>query len=93
MCCNGNALLVIYAVQLGLTCSSNITVPPVGAFEVDKAKRGCSQFDEAQVHEQGWGGDGKCFPLGKRSAYKICQDGAEEEHLQAAHTVQKRCSW
>ena len=87
MCCKANALLVIYAVQPGLACCSDITVPPVGAFEVDKAKRGCSQFDEAQVHEQGWGGDGKRFPLGKRSAHKICQYCAEEEHLQAAHTV------
>lgn len=85
-------LLPVVCKQLRRTCCSNITVPAVGAFEVDETQRGCSQLDKAQVHEQGWGGDGECLPLGKRSAYKVCQNSTKEQHLQHALKVWYRTS-
>lgn len=78
---------LVCSVQLGLTCSSKITVPPVWTFEIYKTKRRYGQLDKAQVHEQGWSGDRKRLPFGKASADKVCQNGAKEEHLQPAMSL------
>ena len=34
-----------------LTSCGHITVPLISTLEVDKADRGCSKLDKAQVHE------------------------------------------
>lgn len=87
--CLGSLLPVVCS-AVRLTCCSNVTVPAVGAFQVDETQRGCSQLDKAQVHEQGWSGDGKRLPFRERSAYKICQNSAKEQHLQHVSSSKHR---
>ncbi len=48
-----------------LTSGSSVTVPSIAALEVHKAQWCSSKLDEAQVHEESGGFDGKNLPFWK----------------------------